>query len=97
MNVQSLAEVLAALGNEKRLEIVAAILRGKKLSCGEIAQKLGLSRPALSHHLKTLEEAGLIVRTYQGRERCPRLTQLLGECLRPEVVRMLREEENDGT
>ena len=32
-----------------------------ELSCGEIGAKFELSQPAISHHLKILNEAGLLV------------------------------------
>ncbi|RYG30578.1 transcriptional regulator, partial [bacterium] len=29
------------------------------ISCGELVERLGLSQPTVSHHLKELEESGL--------------------------------------
>ena len=53
---------LLAMGNETRLHIVMTML---KLDChgvrvGEITAHTHLSRPAVSHHLGILKEAGII-------------------------------------
>lgn len=89
MTLQELARAFTALGSEDRLRIVAWLLGEERPSCGEIAQELGLSRPAVSYHLRALEEAGLVVRTRRGRTRCLGLTPLLGELLHGEVVQKL--------
>lgn len=53
-----------ALGDEVRLTIIDALsgaaLNRKGLNVNEITQKTKLSRPAVSHHLKILREAGLV-------------------------------------
>ena len=53
---------LAALANDKRLELVRLLMpRGETgLSAGEIGQHLGLGASRLSFHLAALEQAGLI-------------------------------------
>lgn len=54
-----------ALGDEVRLTIIEALTedipdgRGG-LNVKEITEKTNLSRPAISHHLKILKEAGLV-------------------------------------
>lgn len=61
---QELAEhrtFFTALGDESRQAIVMALLNNYGgLKVGEIAEIVGLSRPAVSHHLKTLKEAGIV-------------------------------------
>lgn len=53
-----------ALGDEVRLTIIDALsdaaLNKQGLNVNEITQKTKLSRPAVSHHLKILREAGLV-------------------------------------
>ena len=56
---------LDALGNPVRREILHA-LRASPLSVGDIAQRLPISRPAVSRHLRVLERAGLVQATDQG-------------------------------
>jgi DNA-binding transcriptional ArsR family regulator len=41
-------------------------LRARPLAVGEIADRLPVSRPAISRHLKILEEAGLVEATEDG-------------------------------
>lgn len=45
---------------------MARLARGPA-SVGEAARGLPLSKPAITKHLKVLEETGLVVRTVQGR------------------------------
>jgi DNA-binding transcriptional ArsR family regulator len=42
-------------------------LSGGELSVGEATRDCGVSKPAISRHLKILEEAGTIVRVIDGR------------------------------
>ena len=48
-------------------------LSRERLNVGALAARFPLSRPAMSHHLKVLADAGLLVRERQGRERVYRL------------------------
>lgn len=51
--------VLDALGHPTRREILA-LLRQSPLAVGEIAERLPISRPAVSKHLRQLQAAGLV-------------------------------------
>src|ERR1035437_217302 len=61
-------EQLRALGDDLRSKIVI-LLRDRASSTTELAQKLGLPRGTVGHHVKVLEKAGLVrvVRTRQVR------------------------------
>lgn len=86
MNDESLlarARVHAALGDPARLAIVDTLTLGDA-SPGEIAAALGLATNLVAHHLKVLDEAGLVVRTRSEGDR--RRTYLR---LRPETLAML--------
>lgn len=53
--------VFIALGDENRQKILVALLgHYGGMRPAEIADAIGLSRPATSHHLKTLQQAGLV-------------------------------------
>src|SRR2546422_11740538 len=67
-----LGRVLIALGDQTRQDILVALSR-ERLNVGQLAARFPLSRPAMSHHLKVLADAGLLVRERQGRERLYRL------------------------
>lgn len=57
-----LAEILAALGNPIRLEIIARLV-GRKKYVSQLAREMDASRPLLHMHLQRLEAAGLVVAT----------------------------------
>lgn len=56
---------LDALGSPIRRDILRT-LRVSPLSVGEIAAKLPVSRPAVSRHLRLLDEAGLVEARAEG-------------------------------
>ena len=58
--MRNLAKKFKALSNERRLKIVAELLKYKKLTVGEIADKINLSFRSTSRHLKILEAAGFV-------------------------------------
>ena len=69
MDVESLAErarAFKALGEPTRLRILAHLRAGERCAC-EVQQALELPANLLSHHLKVLREAGLVVGTRRGR------------------------------
>lgn len=55
----SAAQLLKALGNEKRLMILCLLAEGEH-SVGELNERLDLSQSALSQHLAVLREEGLV-------------------------------------
>ena len=74
---------LDALGNPYRRQIVELLAR-KPRSVQEIADRLPISRPAVSRHLRVLGGAGLVSDEQQGTRRLYRLertylTQLWGD------------------
>ncbi len=56
---------LDALGNPVRRQIVKLLNQGG-LSVGEVASQLPISRPAVSKHLRVLEQAGLVQHHAEG-------------------------------
>jgi DNA-binding transcriptional ArsR family regulator len=59
---------LGALGDPTRRAIFETLAAGP-LSVGEIANRLPVSRPAVSQHLRALKEAGLVVDRAAGTRR----------------------------
>lgn len=55
-----------ALGDGARQEIVALLARHGRLNVGELTSYTTLSRPAVSHHLKILRDAGLLNERREG-------------------------------
>lgn len=64
MHEDSLSRTFAALSDPTRRAILARLSQGEA-SVNELAEPFDISLPAVSRHLKVLEEAGLISR---GRE-----------------------------
>ena len=73
--------ILDALGDPTRRRILEA-LRAGPMAVGDLALTQTVSRPAVSQHLKTLEEAGLVTAAPQGNRRL--------YAIRPEAVAELR-------
>ena len=68
---QDLADLLAAIGDETRQYLIQAMF---ELPCkqeggtrvGAITEKTHLSRPAVSHHIKILKDAGVVGMRKEG-------------------------------
>jgi len=61
MDELKLTSIFSALADPTRRAIIARLSSGEA-SAGELAAPFGISRPAISKHLKVLENANLIVR-----------------------------------
>jgi ArsR family transcriptional regulator, arsenate/arsenite/antimonite-responsive transcriptional repressor len=59
--------IAKALADKTRLRILNEIARGKSITCGEAEKIAGLSQPTVSHHLKVLYDAGLLITQKNGR------------------------------
>jgi DNA-binding transcriptional ArsR family regulator len=75
--------VFGALADPTRLAIVERLLAEGERSAGEIAQPFAMSKPAISKHLRVLEDAGLIERRIDRQWRVCRV--------RPEAIRTVDE------
>lgn len=60
--------MLTALGDPNRQAILMLLGNQKRLNVGEIASQFSISRPAISHHLKILKDARIVVAEKQGQE-----------------------------
>jgi ArsR family transcriptional regulator, arsenate/arsenite/antimonite-responsive transcriptional repressor len=52
-----------------RLRILREIADAEEISCGELASRFPVAQPTVSHHLKVLEEAGLVTARREGQFR----------------------------
>lgn len=64
--IRQLANFFKALGDETRLKILRMLLE-KELCVCEIIDRVELSQPAVSHHLKILRQAGLVKDSKEGK------------------------------
>ena len=70
--MQNLDTAYAALADPTRRAILARLAKSEA-TVGEIAEPFPISGPAISRHLKVLEEARLIARTRRGQQLVCRL------------------------
>lgn len=68
MDLKNLEKISKALGDVNRLRILKDMSeKGGTIQCSEIMKILELAQPSVSHHIKTLIEAGLIEPEKNGR------------------------------
>src|ERR1700730_14602525 len=72
-NDQSTDDVMDALGHKTRRDILA-LLKEAPTPVGDLAERLPISRPAVSKHLRILEDAGLVEYTAAGTRNIFRLS-----------------------
>jgi DNA-binding transcriptional ArsR family regulator len=72
MNPETLTHTFAALADPTRRAILARLALGEA-SVLELAEPFAMSQPAISRHLKVLEQAGLISRGRDAQRRPCRL------------------------
>jgi len=62
------AAVFAALGDRRRLSLVAKLCRGEPQSISKLTEGSKLTRQAITKHLRVLESAGVVRSVRRGRE-----------------------------
>jgi len=70
--MQNLDGTFSALSDPTRRAILSRLATGEA-TVMELAQPFAMSQPAISRHLRVLEEAGLIIRRVEGAKRPCRL------------------------
>lgn len=65
---EDLASLLDAVSDPIRLQIIFLLGHEERLNVGEIARHFRISRPAISHHLKVLKDAGAVHNEKVGQE-----------------------------
>lgn len=60
------AKVFKALGDEKRLMILAMLQSGEKCAC-RLLEKMRIAQSTLSHHMKILVDADIVSARIQGK------------------------------
>jgi DNA-binding transcriptional ArsR family regulator len=71
----NLDAAFSALADPTRRAILARLARGEA-TVNELAEPFEMTQPAISQHLKVLEDAGLIVRRVEGTKRPRRLAKV---------------------
>lgn len=66
MNDDRLVRVLKALAEPKRFRMVQTLVEAGELSCGQLGESFNLAQPTISHHVKILTDAGLLLVREEG-------------------------------
>lgn len=66
MNHKEFSKVCRALSDPNRLGIIQMITDQEKCAC-KILEHFAISQPTLSHHMKILEDCGLVVPRREGK------------------------------
>ena len=61
--------IFTMLQDESRQQILMLLFDKKEMTVSELTENLELSRPAVSHHMKLLLDAGLVSVKKNGKER----------------------------
>lgn len=66
MTNAEIAKVFKAFCDERRIEILKLLQNGEKCGC-KLLEELNISQPTLSHHMKILCDAGIVVPRKEGK------------------------------
>ena len=66
MDERQILKVAKALSDPTRLRMLHEVTAAGEISCGDLAARFPISQPTVSHHLKVLEEAGLVTARREG-------------------------------
>jgi DNA-binding transcriptional ArsR family regulator len=72
------------LGDTSRRQIVSMLAEGPR-AVGELADRLPISRPAVSQHLRVLKDAGVVIDEVQGTRRVYRVDALALSALKDQL------------
>lgn len=67
MTDAELIRALKAVAEPTRFRIVQEVARAGELSCGEVGALFDLAQPTISHHVKTLIDAGVLIGRNEAR------------------------------
>lgn len=69
LDFKKIEKISKALGDPYRLQIIEAIKKHGSacMQCSAVVDMINLSQPAISHHIKQLTEADLIIPEKEGR------------------------------
>jgi ArsR family transcriptional regulator len=64
---QDIVRALKALADPTRFRMIQEIAAAGELSCGQLTERFDVSQPTISHHLKLLQDAGLLIQRAEGK------------------------------
>lgn len=86
-NAIEVADVLRALANERRLQILCVLMETGEATVGTLVARIGISQSALSQHLAKMRDEGILAfrresQTLWYRIADPRIGELMAELYR---------------
>lgn len=68
--LEGAAQAFAALGSEQRMSVLQTLVGAGRdgLAMGDLGQRTGIGASTLTHHLRFLTQAGLVVQRRVGRQ-----------------------------
>jgi len=72
---ERLVHTMQALGDNTRYKLFKLLMSDERLCVSELAERLGVSTPAISQHFKTFELVGLVEKEREGQKICYLLKQ----------------------
>jgi DNA-binding transcriptional ArsR family regulator len=88
-DLRRLRTLYRALGDETRLLVIGHLAEGGPMPVRQLSERVGLSQPLISWHLRILRLAGIIDTTRQGREVICRLRTAAFEELHDAEARLV--------
>jgi ArsR family transcriptional regulator len=67
MDNKSIERISKALGDPHRIKILKAVRKQEWMQCADICEIIDLTQSAVSHHIKQLIDAGLLIPEKEGR------------------------------
>ncbi|MFY7728641.1 MAG: ArsR/SmtB family transcription factor [Flavobacterium sp.] len=67
MKPKDIERISKALGDPHRLRIMQEVKKQEWLQCAQIIEMIDLAQPSVSHHIKQLIDAGLLIAEKEGR------------------------------
>lgn len=93
-SAMDLFDVLSALSDPIRQQIVVTVARYPGIACGRI--ELGIAKSSMSHHYRVLREAGILHQTDQGTSRASKIRHADLESRFPGLIDMVLRESRVG-
>ncbi len=66
MEISRVSLICKALSDPNRLQIIQILTGGEQCAC-ELLEQMRITQPTLSHHMKTLEDCGLVSSRRKGK------------------------------
>lgn len=67
MDIKQIERISKALGDPHRIKIMQAVKQREWMQCADICEIIDLTQSAISHHIKQLVDAGLLIPEKEGR------------------------------